>query len=58
MIPVYSPMFNPIEMCFSKIKSNFRKLKHIIDSINKITESDLTNYYSHVCKTITEYATA
>ena len=57
-------MFNPIEMSFSKIKSNFRKLKHtnieqdIIDSINKITETDLTNYYSHVYKTITEYASA
>ena len=46
-IPAYSPIFNPIEMSFSKIKSNYRKLDHtdikqdIIDSINKITSADL-----------------
>ncbi len=28
-IPAYSYMFNPIEMSFSKIKSNYIKLKHI-----------------------------
>ena len=41
-IPAYSPIFNPIEMSFSKIKSNYRKLNHtdiekdIIESINKM----------------------
>ena len=61
-IPAYSPIFNPIEMSFSKIKSNYRKLDHvdikqdIIDSINKITSADLANYYKHVCNIINEYA--
>ena len=45
-----------------KIKSNYRKLDHIdikqdiIDSVNTVTSTDLTNYYKHVGKTITEYA--
>jgi hypothetical protein len=52
---------NSIEMIFSKIKSNYRKLNHndiekdIIESINKITSNDLNNYYKHVCKTINDY---
>jgi len=60
-IPAYSSIFNPIEMSFSKIKSNYRKLNHndiekdIIESINKITSNDLNNYYKHVCKTIYEH---
>ena len=61
-IPPYSPIFNPIEMSFSKIKSNYRKLDHtyikqdIIDSVNTVTSTDLNNYYTHVGKTIIEYA--
>ena len=61
-IPAYSPIFNPIEMSFSKIKANYRKLDHtdikqdIIDSVNTVTSTDLNNYYKHVGKTIIEYA--
>jgi transposase len=61
-IPAYSPIFNPIEMVFSKIKSSFRKLDHlnmdndIIDSIKTITADNLKNYYLHVNKIINEYA--
>ena len=61
-IPAYSPIFNPIEMSFSKIKSNYRKLDHIdikqdiIDSVDTITSTDLNNYYKHVGKIIREYA--
>ena len=50
-ILAYSSIFNPIEMSFSKIKSNYKKLNHndiekdIIELINKITSNDLNNYY-------------
>ena len=61
-IPAYSPIFNPIELVFSKIKSSFRKLDHINmendikDSIKTVTTDNLKNYYSHVNKIINEYA--
>jgi hypothetical protein len=50
-ILAYSSIFNPIEMSFPKIKSNYKKLNHndiekdIIELINKITSNDLNNYY-------------
>ena len=28
-IPAYSPIFNPIELIFSKVKSAFRKMDHL-----------------------------
>ena len=54
--PAYSPMFNPIENSFSKIK--FRRLNHddIINdikmSINTLTEENLQNYYNHTMNII------
>ena len=61
-IPAYSPDFNPIEMVFSKVKTEYRKLNHtnieedIINSISKVTSNDLNNCYLHVIKTIDEYS--
>ena len=61
-IPPYTPIFNPIEMCFSKIKKEFRNLDHnnvrndITLSIDKLKNDNLNNYYSHVIKDIKKYA--
>ena len=60
-IPPYTPIFNPIEMCFSKIKKEFRNLDHdnvrddITLSIDKLKNDNLNNYYSHVVKDIKKY---
>lgn len=60
-IPAYSPIFNPIEMVFSKIKSKYRTLDHtniekdITTSINNVNSTDLLNCYNHVVKTINSY---
>lgn len=60
-IPPYTPIFNPIEMCFSKIKKEFRNLDHanvrddIVLSIDKLKNDNLNNYYSHVIKDIKKY---
>ena len=57
-IPAYSPMFNPIENSFSKIKLNYRRLNNddIINdikmSINTLTEENLQNYYNHTVNII------
>lgn len=61
-IPAYSPDFNPIEMVFSKIKTEYRKLDHtniekdIKIAILKVTSNDLNNCYLHVIKTIDTYS--
>ena len=61
-IPAYSPIFNPIEMVFSKVKSVYRKLEHtnivedIKHAISKVTSTDTANCYAHTVKTINEYA--
>ena len=53
----YSPQFNPIEYCFSKIKGNYKRKKLnmllngedlnpvqlIMDSVNKLKKSDIVN---------------
>ena len=51
----YCPEYNSIELVFSKVKSILRKksnnhitnnlLKNLKNSINKITENNLSNYY-------------
>ena len=57
-IPAYSPIFNPIELIFSKVKSAFRKMDHlnmeldIKKSIETITPDNIQNCYSHVKKII------
>ena len=54
--PPYSPQFNPVEYCFSKIKGNFRKVWTSIDNfdnslnyaIHSLTPIDIINCFQHV----------
>lgn len=54
----YSPEFSPIENFWSKVKANLRKLKArtykdlldaIIDSMSKVTQDDIHNWFAHCC---------
>lgn len=56
--PRYNPDFNPVEMCFSKLKSvlkqdRFRRSMHtnmevaIYDATQEITYADICNFYKH-----------
>ena len=60
-IPPYCPMFNPIEYCFAKIKSEFRKLYTSGDysfddalqrSIKSLKDEHIINSFSHVYKSL------
>ena len=59
--PAYSPEFNPIELVFSEIKTNFRKLKHenleedINTSINNVNTDNFIKYYNHSLKFFDKY---
>jgi transposase len=52
----YSPEYNPVEYCFSKIKNCFRKLiikriyveDSIKYSISLINKENIINYFNHV----------
>jgi transposase len=54
--PSYSPQFNPVEMCFSKIKRHFRQLlveriefRAAIDrAIRSLTSNDIINCFAHM----------
>ena len=55
-LPPYSPDLNPIELCWSKMKSILRKLKPrcyetLLDAMKNaldwIVESDIKNWFSH-----------
>ena len=56
-IPPYSPQYNPVEYCFSKVKGGFRALMassfdlplevKIEQSISKLTPSDIINTFQH-----------
>jgi hypothetical protein len=52
--PPYTPEFNPIELLFNKLKTEYRKMEHSDDMINdieeclfKITPGDLENFIKH-----------
>ena len=54
----YSPEFNPIENCWSKIKTYLRNLaarsrdeleEGLVKAINKVTETDIRNWFTHCC---------
>jgi hypothetical protein len=57
-IPPYSPQYNPVEYCFSKIKGCFRTLMassthssledKIEQAIQRLTPSDIVNTFQHV----------
>ena len=59
--PPYSPEFNPIELAFNKVKSNYRKCNHenMLNDINqsfaKITSSDCQGFYNHSYNFIQKY---
>ena len=59
--PPYSPEFNPIELIFNKLKTEFKKLNHkniisdIKECLNKITNQDLNKCINHSLKFINKY---
>lgn len=61
-IVLYTPPYNPIELVFSKIKSTYRKLNfikdtledNILESIACITTNDLNAFYRHVQEIVSQ----
>ena len=59
--PPYSPEFNPIELIFNKVKTEYKKLDHknikneITECLKKITEQDIINCMLHSLKIINSY---
>jgi len=60
--PPYSPEFNAIELCFAKVKRNFRRLNAnhcgeivvpnmISTAVNSLTEKDIVSCFDHVLNT-------
>ena len=54
----YSPDFNPIENCWSKLKAYLRKVaarsRELLEEaiglgLDLITESDIKNWFTHCC---------
>ena len=54
--PPYTPEFNPIELIFNKLKTEFKKLDHknIYNDIKKCKE-DVINSINHSLKIINSY---
>lgn len=57
-LSAYSPDFNPIENCWSKLKEYLRSVaartrdlleEGITNAINLVTSSDLNNWFAHCC---------
>ena len=59
--PPYSPEFNPIELIFNKVKTEYKKLDHknikdeITECLKKITDKDVKNCMIHSLKIINTY---
>lgn len=59
--PPYTPEFNPIELIFNKIKTEYKKLDHknikdeITECLKKITDKDVKNCMIHSLKIINTY---
>jgi transposase len=59
--PPYTPEFNPIELIFNKLKTEFKKLDHkniyndIKKYLNKICKEDVINSINHSLKIINSY---
>ena len=57
----YTPEFNPIELIFNKLKTEFKKLDHkniyndIKKCLNKICKEDVINSINHSLKIINSY---
>ena len=59
--PAYSPEFNPIELMFNKVKTEFRKYDHVdmVDDIEKaflsVTTNDCHGFYRKTARFIDNY---
>jgi transposase len=59
--PPYTPEFNPIELIFNKLKTEYRKLNHknmkndINECLKKINQTDIKNCMLHSLKIINTY---
>jgi len=59
--PPYSPEFNPIELIFNKVKTEYKKLDHknikneITECLKKINQTDIKNCMLHSLKIINTY---
>ena len=59
--PAYSPEFNPIELMFNKVKTEFRKYDHVdmVDDIEKaflsVTTNDCNGFYRKTARFIDNY---
>jgi transposase len=59
--PPYTSEFNPIELIFNKLKTEFKKLDHkniyndINKCLNKIYKKDVINCINHSLKIINSY---
>lgn len=59
--PAYSPEFNPIELMFNKVKTEFRKCDHVdmVDDIEKaflsVTTNDCHGFYRKTARFINNY---
>lgn len=54
-IPPYSPWFNPIELCFSKVKRHYYKDNSIDDSFNILKKFDFINFFNKSIHAITKF---
>lgn len=57
-LPTYSPEFNPIENCWSKLKSILRQIgartypdlaKALEEAFNQVSLNDVRNWFIHCC---------
>ena len=55
-LPTYSPELNPIELCWSKVKSRLRSLKPrtlpalldaLLQAFSSITQHDILHWFQH-----------
>lgn len=59
--PAYSPEFNPIELCFNKVKCEFRKNTHdnlendIVTAFNSISSENCLSFYKKVQEIMNSY---
>ena len=63
-LPPYSPDFNPIENCWSKIKNILRSIgartykdldKAIADAYSQVSLKDIRNWFAHSCYCISPF---
>jgi transposase len=58
----YSPMFQPVELAFSKVKGMFRQAwpwprgvdDAVVRSVNELTAENITGFFRHACREMTK----